>query len=80
VAQLSPTGWAWLVLAFPLAGTLVISLGWRVLSGRLAGWIGTGAILAAFLASIGALVTLQDRPHGSAPSPRARSSTSRPRA
>jgi NADH-quinone oxidoreductase subunit L len=63
VAQLSPTGWAWLVLAFPLAGTLVISLGWRVLSGRLAGWIGTGAILAAFLASIGALVTLQNRPH-----------------
>ena len=26
------------MLAFPLAGTIVISLGWRSLPGRLAGW------------------------------------------
>ena len=44
---MSPTDWGWLVLAFPLAGTLVVSLGWRMLPGRAAGWIGTLAIGAA---------------------------------
>jgi NADH-quinone oxidoreductase subunit L len=58
----TPTDYGWLVLAFPLAGLIVISLGWRVLPGRTAGWIGSGAILAAFLASIGMLVQLQDLP------------------
>jgi hypothetical protein len=33
----------WLVLALPLAGTLIISLLWRFLPGRTAGWIGTAA-------------------------------------
>ncbi|HEX2416212.1 MAG TPA: NADH-quinone oxidoreductase subunit L, partial [Thermoleophilaceae bacterium] len=59
---MTPTDYGWLVLAFPLAGLIVISLGWRVLPGRTAGWIGSGAILAAFLASIGMLVQLQDLP------------------
>jgi NADH-quinone oxidoreductase subunit L len=59
---MSATSYGWLVLAFPLAGTLILSLGWRVLPGRLAGWIGTTAILLAFLASIGALVDLLDHP------------------
>jgi NADH-quinone oxidoreductase subunit L len=59
---LSATSYGWLVLAFPLAGTLVISLGWRALPGRLAGWIGTAAIFLAFLASIGALFDLLDHP------------------
>ena len=36
---MSATSYGWLVLAFPLAGTLVIALGWRVLPGRLPGWI-----------------------------------------
>jgi NADH-quinone oxidoreductase subunit L len=58
----SATTYGWLVLAFPLAGTLVISLGWRVLPGRLPGWIATSAIFLSFLASIGALVDLQDHP------------------
>jgi NADH-quinone oxidoreductase subunit L len=58
----SPTDYGWLVLAFPLAGLIVISLAWRVLPGRTAGWIGSGAILGAFLASIGMLVQLQDLP------------------
>ena len=31
---MSPTGWGWLVLSFPLAGTIVISLLWRRLPGR----------------------------------------------
>jgi NADH-quinone oxidoreductase subunit L len=56
----SATGFGWLVLVFPLVGLLVISLGWRFLPGRLAGWIGSAAILLSFLASIGALVDLQD--------------------
>jgi len=38
----------WLILAFPLLGTLLISLGWRALPGRAAGWIGT--LVGAFLA------------------------------
>ena len=36
---MSATTYGWLVLAFPLAGTVIISLGWRVLPGRLPGWI-----------------------------------------
>jgi NADH-quinone oxidoreductase subunit L len=56
----SATTYGWLVLAFPLAGMLIISLGWRVLPGRLPGWIATSAIFLAFLSSIGALVDLQD--------------------
>src|SRR5215217_7966619 len=59
---MSATSYGWLVLAFPLAGTLVVALGWRVLPGRLPGWIATAAIFLAFLASIGALFDLLDRP------------------
>ena len=55
---MSATDWAWLVLAFPLAGSLVIALGFRVLSAKAAGWIGTGAIALAFVSSIGALLML----------------------
>ena len=62
---MSPTAWGWLVLGFPLAGMLVISLGWRWLPGRTAGWIGTGAIALAFLNSIAALVMLLDKPASS---------------
>jgi NADH-quinone oxidoreductase subunit L len=58
----SATGYGWLVLAFPLAGMLIISFGWRVLPGRLPGWIATSAIFLAFLASIGALFDLLDQP------------------
>jgi NADH-quinone oxidoreductase subunit L len=56
---LSTTTWGWLVLAFPLAGTLVCALGYRRLPGRSAGWIGTGAIFLAFVAAIGTLISLQ---------------------
>src|SRR3954470_19963017 len=60
---MSVTTWAWLVLAFPLAGTVVIALGWPVLrnAGRAAGWIGTGAIAGSFVCAIGTLLALQDR-------------------
>jgi NADH-quinone oxidoreductase subunit L len=62
---MSATTYAWLVLAFPLAGTLVIGFGSRVpglLVGRRAGWIGTAAIGLAFLAALGALFKLQANP------------------
>jgi NADH-quinone oxidoreductase subunit L len=56
----SATSYGWLVLAFPLAGTLIVTLGWRLLPGRLPGWIATAAIFLAFLSSIGALLDLLD--------------------
>jgi NADH-quinone oxidoreductase subunit L len=51
---------AWLVLAFPLAGSVVISLGWRHWPGRTAGWIGTAAIALAFASSVAMLLDLLD--------------------
>jgi NADH-quinone oxidoreductase subunit L len=56
---MSTTTFGWLVLAFPLLGTLVVGLGFSKLPGRSAGWIGTGAIFLAFLAALGALLSLQ---------------------
>jgi NADH-quinone oxidoreductase subunit L len=58
----SPTDYGWLVLAFPLVGMLVTSFGWRVLPGRLPGWIASAAIGLAFLSAIGALVQIEDLP------------------
>ena len=49
---MSATSWGWLVLAFPLAGMLVIALGWRVLPDTVAGWIGSAAIGGAFASAI----------------------------
>ncbi|HEY3866218.1 MAG TPA: NADH-quinone oxidoreductase subunit L, partial [Solirubrobacteraceae bacterium] len=56
---MSATTYGWLVLAFPLLGTLVIAFGYRVLPGNVAGVIGTAAIGLAFLAALGALIKLQ---------------------
>jgi NADH-quinone oxidoreductase subunit L len=54
---------AWLVLAMPLAGLLVISLGGdRLLAGKRAGWVGTAAIALSFLFALITLVKLQDLP------------------
>src|SRR3954452_5244678 len=58
---MTPTAWGWLVLAFPLAGTLVISLGWRGLGGRLPGWIASAMILGSFVCAVGAALTLNNR-------------------
>jgi NADH-quinone oxidoreductase subunit L len=57
----STTTFGWLVLLFPLLGTVLIGAGFRVFSGpaRTAGWIGTGAIFLSFLAALGALISLQ---------------------
>jgi NADH-quinone oxidoreductase subunit L len=59
---MTATTFAWLVLAFPLAGSIGIALGWTRLSGRTAGWIGSAAIGLAFVSAIGALIDLLDRP------------------
>ena len=63
---MSATTFGWLVLLFPLLGTLAIGFGFRALPGRAAGWIGTAAIGLAFLAALGALIEMQ----GNAPSHR----------
>jgi NADH-quinone oxidoreductase subunit L len=59
---MSATTYGWLVLLFPLLGTLVIGFGFRVLPGRSAGWIATAAIGLAFLAALGALISMQGEP------------------
>ena len=43
---------AWLILLFPLAGTVVNGLGYRVLPGKTVGWIGTAAILGSGLKAL----------------------------
>jgi len=53
---MSATTFGWLVLLFPLLGTLIIAFGFRTLPGRYAGWIGTAAIGLAFVAALGTLV------------------------
>jgi NADH-quinone oxidoreductase subunit L len=55
---MSATAWAWLVLLFPLLGSIAIGLGFKVLPARAAGIIGTLAIALAFACGIGALLTL----------------------
>ncbi|HET7417841.1 MAG TPA: NADH-quinone oxidoreductase subunit L [Solirubrobacterales bacterium] len=55
---MSATAWAWLVLLFPLLGSIVIGLGFKVLPQKLAGAIGTLAIGAAFACGVAALISL----------------------
>jgi NADH-quinone oxidoreductase subunit L len=62
---LNAATFGWLVLAFPLAGSIGIALGWTKLSGRTAGWIGSAAIGLAFISSIAALIDLLSRPDNS---------------
>src|SRR5438874_1430935 len=57
---MSAAAYGWLVLAFPLAGTLINGIGFRWLPGRTAGWIGTAAITLSFAASLGMLFQLLD--------------------
>jgi NADH-quinone oxidoreductase subunit L len=58
---LSASAYAWLILGFPLAGSIIIAFGYRKLPGRSAGWIATGAIGLAFLATLRVLFALLDR-------------------
>jgi NADH-quinone oxidoreductase subunit L len=55
---MSATAWAWLVLLFPLLGSIVIGLGFRALPQKVAGVIGTVSIALAFACGIGALLSL----------------------
>ena len=59
---MTATTFAWLVLLFPLLGTIVIALGWRVLPGRSAGWIGTAAIGISFACSVVVFFALRHHP------------------
>jgi NADH-quinone oxidoreductase subunit L len=55
---MSAGGWGWLVLLFPLWGTILIALFWNFLPGRMAGWLGSAAILGSFVSSVGAFLSL----------------------
>src|SRR3954467_7822351 len=57
---MSVTTYGWLVLAFPLGGSLLIALTYRALPQRVHGIIGTLAILLSFLAAVGMFLKLQD--------------------
>ncbi|MDX6691323.1 MAG: NADH-quinone oxidoreductase subunit [Solirubrobacteraceae bacterium] len=54
---------AWLTLAFPLAGTLAVALTGPRLRGRGAGWLGTSALALSFASAIGTLLALQGQDH-----------------
>ena len=55
---MTATSWAWLVLLFPLLGSIVIGLSFRAIPAKAAGAIGTAAIALAFICGIGALLCL----------------------
>ncbi|MGV1050188.1 MAG: NADH-quinone oxidoreductase subunit L [Solirubrobacterales bacterium] len=55
---MSASSWAWLVLLFPLLGSIAIALGFKALPTKLAGVIGTAAIGLAFVCGVAALVCL----------------------
>jgi NADH-quinone oxidoreductase subunit L len=55
--------YGWLVLAFPLAGTVLIALSAKLVPSKLHGYLGTLAIALSFLSAIGALFALLDLPH-----------------
>src|ERR1700710_45377 len=55
---MTATSWAWLVLLFPLLGSITIALSYRLTSWRFAGIVGTAAIGLAFICGIGALLCL----------------------
>jgi NADH-quinone oxidoreductase subunit L len=59
---MSATTCGWLVLGFPLAGSIVIALGHRSWGSRTAGWIGTVAIALAFVAAVCAFGSLLGDP------------------
>ncbi len=55
---MSATAWAWLVLLFPLLGSIAIGLGYRTISAKAAGILGTAAIALSFACGIAALLSL----------------------
>ncbi|MFL5834027.1 MAG: NADH-quinone oxidoreductase subunit L [Solirubrobacterales bacterium] len=55
---MSVSFWAWLVLLFPLLGSIVIGLGFRALPQKVAGAIGTLSIALAFACGVATLISL----------------------
>jgi len=55
---MSATTWSWLVLLFPLLGSITIALGFKALPAKVAGVIGTVSIALAFACGIAALISL----------------------
>jgi len=55
---MSAASWAWLVLLFPLAGSIAIALGFKAIPSRAAGMIGTAAIGLAFVCGVAAVICL----------------------
>ncbi len=56
---MATTTYGWLVLLFPLIGTVVIGASFRAIPSRTAAWLGTLTIGLSFLAALGALISLQ---------------------
>src|SRR4051812_3625248 len=61
---MSMTAYGWLVLAFPLGGSILIALTFRVLPSRVHGALGTIAIAASFVFAVRMFIGLQDRAEG----------------
>jgi NADH-quinone oxidoreductase subunit L len=55
---MSSSAWSWLVLLFPLLGSIAIALGFRALPAKAAGAIGTAAIALSFVCGLAALISL----------------------
>ncbi len=58
---MSSTTFGWLILLFPLVGTIMIAAGFSRLRGASSGWIASLAIALSFACAVGALVTLLGR-------------------
>jgi NADH-quinone oxidoreductase subunit L len=58
----SATTFGWLILLFPLVGTMLIGVGFRALKGTSAGWLATLAIGLSFACAVGALISLLGQP------------------
>jgi NADH-quinone oxidoreductase subunit L len=58
---MSPTTTAWLTLASPLAGSILIGLGYKKLPGKAAGIIGSSALGLSFLFAVLTFIGLQDK-------------------
>jgi NADH-quinone oxidoreductase subunit L len=55
---MSATAWCWLVLLFPLLGSVTLALGFRVIPRNVAGVIGTVSIALSFACGVAALISL----------------------
>jgi NADH-quinone oxidoreductase subunit L len=59
---MTATTFGWLILAFPLAGSILTALSFRLTKPETAGWIATGAIGLAFASAVAATVDLLGHP------------------